>query len=215
MATTWHPSKGFKPLATPLFIGASCASAARYPMDDRDVIDIGLKVIKHCGMYTEEYKNWISRENAIPSIVEMIIFFKEYWADAIALVNQTATPALQHGYGMTAMNDDALFAAFDDLLAAFGAAFAATQETTKNQADSLVAMQTQLLNIQLCMNVGQQPSSSGYAPTQQQRTFINHNKRNGGGQGNGCGFQQQPTMNYGGMGGGQQQNIRPPNPYKW
>jgi len=29
-----------------LFIGASYASAARYLMDNRDVIDIGLRVIK-------------------------------------------------------------------------------------------------------------------------------------------------------------------------
>jgi hypothetical protein len=116
---------------------------------------------------------------------------------------------------MTAMDDDALVATYDDSLANFGAAFAATQETVKNQADSLVAMQTQLLNIQLCMNVGQQPSSSGYAPAQQQCTFTNHNSCNGGGQGNGRGFPQQPTMNYGGTGGGQQQNNRPPpNPHK-
>jgi hypothetical protein len=40
MATNWHPSNGFEPLATRLFIGASYASAARYPLDDRDVIDI-------------------------------------------------------------------------------------------------------------------------------------------------------------------------------
>ena len=46
MAADWHPSEGFKPLATCLFIGASYASAARYPMDDRDVIDIGLRIIK-------------------------------------------------------------------------------------------------------------------------------------------------------------------------
>ncbi len=115
---------------------------------------------------------------------------------------------------MTAMDDDALVAAYDDLLANFGAAFAATQETMKNQANSLVAMQIQLLNIQLCMNVGQQPPSSSYAPAKQQRTFTNHNKCNGGGQGNSRGFLQQPTMNYGGTGGGQQQNICPPNPYK-
>jgi hypothetical protein len=53
------------------------------------------------------------------------------------------------------------------------------------------------------MNVGQQLPSSSYAPTQQQRTFTNHNKRNGGSQGNNRGFPQQPTMNYGGTGGGQ------------
>ncbi len=52
-----------------------------------------------------------------------------------------------------------------------------------------------------------QPPSSTYAPAQQQRTFINHNKRNGGGQGNGRGFPQQLTMTYSDTGDGQQQNI--------
>jgi hypothetical protein len=140
MDATWYPSEGFEPLATRLFIGPSYASAARYPMDDRDVIDIRLHVIKHCGMYAKEYKNWILRENAIPSIVEMINSFKEYWAITIVLVNQTAVPAVQHGYGMTAMDDDALVAAYNDLLTNFGAAFAATQETMKNQANSLATM---------------------------------------------------------------------------
>jgi hypothetical protein len=116
---------------------------------------------------------------------------------------------------MTAMDDDASVTAYYDSLANFGAALTATQETMKSQADSLVAMQTQLLNIQLCMNVGQQPPSSGYAPAQQQRTFTNHNKRNSGGQGSNRVFPQQPNMNYGGTGGGQQQNIRPPNLSKW
>jgi hypothetical protein len=46
----WHASKGFKPLAMRLFIGASYATTARYTMDDPDVIDIGLRVIKHYGM---------------------------------------------------------------------------------------------------------------------------------------------------------------------
>jgi len=50
MAADWHPTNGFEPLATRLFIGASYASAALYPMDDRDVIDIGLRIIKRCGM---------------------------------------------------------------------------------------------------------------------------------------------------------------------
>ncbi len=76
MAATWHPSKGFDPLAMCLFIGASYASAARYPIDNRDVIDIGLRVIKHCGMYAKEYKNWILRKNVVPLIIEMIDSFK-------------------------------------------------------------------------------------------------------------------------------------------
>jgi hypothetical protein len=106
MAANWHPSDSFEPLTTRLFIGASYASSARYPMDDRDVIDIGLRVIKRCGMYSEEYKGWIARENKTPRITETIDSFKEYWADAIALVNQMSVPAVQHGYGMAAMDDD-------------------------------------------------------------------------------------------------------------
>jgi hypothetical protein len=144
-----------------LFTNASYASAACYPMDDRDVIDIGLCVIKHCGMYTKEYKNWILHKNAVPPIIEMINSFKEYWANAIALINQTAVLALQHGYGMTTMDYNTSVASYYDSLANFGATFAAMQETMKSQADSLVAMQNQLVNIQLCMNVNQQPPSSG------------------------------------------------------
>ncbi len=59
MAADWHPVKGFEPLLTRFFLGASYSSAARYLMADRDVIDIGLHVIKCCGMYSKEYKGWI------------------------------------------------------------------------------------------------------------------------------------------------------------
>ena len=63
MAADWHASDGFEPLATHLFVGASYASASCFPMDDRDVIDISLRIIKRCGMYSEEYKNWIACKN--------------------------------------------------------------------------------------------------------------------------------------------------------
>ncbi len=56
---------------------------------------------------------------------------------------------------MTTMDDDLSVATYDDLLVNFGAAFAATQETMKGLANGLVVMQNQLLDIQLCMNVGQ------------------------------------------------------------
>jgi hypothetical protein len=106
-------------------------------------------------MYADEYKNWISHKNTVPPIVKTIDSFKEYWADTIALVNQTAVPASQHGYRMTAMDYDASGAVYDDSLANFGAVFAPMHKTMKSQANSLVAMQNQLLDIQLCMNVGQ------------------------------------------------------------
>jgi hypothetical protein len=66
MAADWHPSDGVEPLATCLFIGALYASAARYPMEEHDIIDIGLCVIKRCGMYSKEYKGWIAQENKLP-----------------------------------------------------------------------------------------------------------------------------------------------------
>jgi hypothetical protein len=138
------------------------------------------------------------------------------------LVNQTSIPAVQHGYGMAAMDDDALLALYSKLLANFGAAYAATQETIKNQATSMAAMQGQLTNIQqFCMAVGQQPPPTIYAPTQQQHMSNNcHCRRNGGGHkggsgsGNGSGgIPQQPTW-FSGNGAGAQQPPCPPTPYK-
>ncbi len=141
MAADWHPSNDFEPLVTRLFIGASYESAARPPMDNRDVIDIGLCVISRCRMYSEEYKNWIARENESPPITEMINSFKEYWANVIPLANQTAAPASQHGYGMAAIDDDALIASNREPLANFGATYATTQESMKSQATTMAAMQ--------------------------------------------------------------------------
>jgi hypothetical protein len=198
-----------------LFIGTSYASAACYPMDNCDIIDIGLHIIKHSGMYAEEYNNWILRKKAVPQIVEMINSFKEYWADMIALVNQIVVPASQHGYGLIAMTMTRRSPRMMTRLQTLVLRLQPCKKTIKSQADSLVTIQNQLANIQLCMNVGQQPPSSGFVPAQQQRMFTNHNKCNGGSQGNGRGFPQQPTMNYGGMSDVQQQNIHPPpNPYK-
>ena len=169
-----------------LFIGASYASVARYLMDDCNVIDIGLRVIKHCGMYSKEYKNWIACKNESPPIREMINSFKEYWANAITLVNQTAAPASRHGYSMAAMDNDTLITSYGESLANFGAAYAATQESMKAQATTMAAMQDQLTNIQqFCMAVGQQPPPNIYAPAQQQHTFNRcRDRRNGGGHSN-------------------------------
>ena len=225
VAADWHPADGFEPLAMHLFIGASYASAAPYPMDDRDVINISLRIIKRCGMYSEEYKNWIVRENKTPPIVERIDSFKEYWADAIALVIQTAAPVLQHGYSMAAMDDNASIASYSESLANFGAAYTATQESMKAQATTMATMQGQLMNIQqFCMAVGQQPPPNIYAPSQQQPTFNNRRNRcNGGGHGNGVtgsnsgggggNFPQQPTW-FGCNGASMQQPTCPPTPYK-
>jgi hypothetical protein len=138
MAANWHPSNRFEPLATHLFICAS-TSAACYPMNDRDVIAISLRIIKRCGMYSEEYKNWTARENETPPIAKTINPFKEYFADTITLVNQTAAPASQHGHSMAARDDDASIASYRESLTNFGAAYAATQESIKSQATTMAA----------------------------------------------------------------------------
>jgi hypothetical protein len=167
-------------------------------------------------MSSEEYKGWIAHENETPPIAKMIDSFKEYWVDAIALVNQTAVPAAQHGYGMAAMDDDTLIALYSESLANFGAAYATTQELMKSQATTMAAMQGQLTNIQqFCMAVNQQPPPTIYAPPQQQQFNKRRDRRNGGsGGGNGGGsFPQQPTW-FGGNGAGAQQPARPPTPYK-
>jgi hypothetical protein len=93
-------------------------------MKDRNVINIGLCIIKRCGMYSKEYKNWIACENKCQLIVESIESFKEYWDDAIALVNHMAILAANHGCSMTTVDDDASLMSYGILLANFGTAYA-------------------------------------------------------------------------------------------
>jgi hypothetical protein len=131
MAADWHPSDCFELLAMRLFISASYASAARYPMEEHDIIDISLLVIKRCGMYSEEYKGWIARENESPPVTNTVKTFKNYWSKAITLVNQMASPAVQHNYCMTAMDNNATGTSYGKSIANFGATYAATQETMK------------------------------------------------------------------------------------
>jgi hypothetical protein len=123
MAADWHPADGFDSLIHRLFTGAGYFSSAGYSMHDADIINIGLRVIKRCGMYSEEYKQWIAREAICPKIVETFSSFKTFWADKIALVNQTAIPASLHGYGMAAIDkDDASATSYSESIANFGAA---------------------------------------------------------------------------------------------
>ncbi len=228
MAADWHPANGFEQLVTRLVLSASYVSAARYPTEERDIIDIGLCVIKRCGIYTEEYKAWIGMENAgqlaSPRVKQTLDSFKGFWSNAITLVNQTSVPASQNGYGMVAVdNNGGSIASYGESLANFGAAYAATQETVKSQADSLAAIQAQLAGLQqFCMAVGQQqppPNNIYYAPQQQQRCHNNsRNNRGGRGgsgggfNGNGGGYSQQPASQQGQQSGGR--GFVRPTPYK-
>jgi hypothetical protein len=132
MAADWHPADGFDALTLRLFTGAAYGDACRYPISDRDAIDIEIRVIKRCGLYSEEYKQWIARGisnvTATPLITETFDLFKAFWSNKFTLVNQTVVPASMHGYGMMATTDDE----YKESLSNFGAAYAATQESVRS-----------------------------------------------------------------------------------
>jgi hypothetical protein len=106
MAADWHPANDFDTLALRLFTSAAYAGCTGYTMADRDIVDIGLRVIKQCSMYAKEYKAWIACKSKRPRIVEMFDMFKTFWDAKIMLVNQMAVPASMHGYSMAAVNVD-------------------------------------------------------------------------------------------------------------
>jgi hypothetical protein len=54
MAAGWHPGNGFNVLTLRLFTGAAYANATGYLIVDRGIVDIGIRVIKQCGLYAEE-----------------------------------------------------------------------------------------------------------------------------------------------------------------
>jgi hypothetical protein len=194
IAANWHPSNCFDALTLGLFMSAAYPNATGYPIVDRNIVNIGIRVIKQCGLYAEEYKSWIARATATPHIVKMLDTFKKFWADKITLVNQTAIPASLHGYGMAAVNNDDTEASYSESIANFGAASAATQESVKTQATMIVLMQTQLQAMQLyCMGLQQQPPPTIYALQQQTRGgrgYARHTQSTGG---RGGGGYQAPT----------------------
>ncbi len=96
-------------------------------MANRDIVNIGLHVIKWCGMNAEEYKAWIACMAICPRIVKTFNSFKTFWVANITLVNQTAVPASQYGYRMAATNKDDFVVSYGEIILNFGAAYAATQ----------------------------------------------------------------------------------------
>jgi hypothetical protein len=160
MAADWHPADWFDALILCLFTGAAYTSSAGFKMNDANIIDIGLRIIKQCRMYSEEYKAWIAFEALRPRIVRMVDTFKTFLATKITLVvNQTAIPASMHGYGMAAVNDNDSVVSYGESIINFGAAYAATQESVKSQGMTTIAsMQGQIQAMQqYCMALGQQP----------------------------------------------------------
>jgi hypothetical protein len=125
MAANRQPTNGFEQLVTRLFLGTLYASAARYSMEECNIINIGLRVIKRSGMHAKEYKALIGIENAgklaNPRIKQTLDSFKGFWSNTITLFNQTSVLASQHGYGMAAMDENGgSIASYGKSLANFG-----------------------------------------------------------------------------------------------
>jgi hypothetical protein len=117
-----------------------------------NIVDIGLRIIKRCGMYAEEYKAWIACKAIHPRIVKTFDSFKTFWVAKITLVNQTAVPASQYGYGMAATNNDDSVVSYGEPILNFGTTYAATQESVKSQGTMIASMQNQLNAMsQYCM----------------------------------------------------------------
>ncbi len=165
MAADWHPANGYDALILCLFTGAAYASSASFKMNDVDIINIGLRIIKQCGMYSKEYKAWIARKSIRPTITKMFDTFKTYWAAKNTLVNQTTIPTSLHGYGMAAVNDDnASVVSNGKSIANFGLAYAATRESVKTQGSTIATLQGQVIMMQqYCMAIQQQPPGVGHS----------------------------------------------------
>ncbi len=69
MAANWHPANGYNTLVLCLFTCAAFAGCTSFTMADRDIVDIGLHIIKRCSMYAKEYKAWITCEAICPRTV--------------------------------------------------------------------------------------------------------------------------------------------------
>ena len=154
MGLEWHPSQGFELLVARLFCGATFANLARYPILDADIVDIGIRVLHRTGLFAEEYKAWITRGDDATNSMDFAAF-RAFWESAVNIAAFTATPASQHGYGMSATEDDASTTSLADAVNNFGVAYAATQESLRSNSATINAMQAQLQ--MLCNVIGNQP----------------------------------------------------------
>jgi hypothetical protein len=143
MSLEWHPSQGFELLVTRLFRGATFANLAKHPIPDDDIVDIGVCIIHWTGLFAEEYKAWITRGNITTNNIDFATF-RSFWETAVNIASFTATPTLQHGYGINAVEDDPSAAYLTNAVSDFSTAYAATQESLRNNNASINAMQGQI-----------------------------------------------------------------------
>jgi hypothetical protein len=96
-------------------------------------------------------QTWITRANNPTNVMDFVAF-SSFWETAINIASFTATPAVQHGCGMNAVEDDASAASLTDAFSNFGMAYAPTQESLCNNNASINAIQGQIQ--MLCNAIG-------------------------------------------------------------
>jgi hypothetical protein len=102
----------------------------------------------------EEYKAWITRGNNPTNDIDFDAFCS-FWETAVNIVSFTATPASQHSFGMTTIEDDPSAAYLTNAVSNFGMAYAPPYESLRNNNASINAMQGQVQI--LCNALGNQP----------------------------------------------------------
>jgi hypothetical protein len=143
---------GFELLPARLFHGATFANLAKYPINDNNIVDIGIRILHQTGLFSEEYKTWIlCGDNATKT--NDFTAFRNFWADAVNIASFTATLASSHGYGIAAAKDNS--SALTDAVSNFGAAYAATQESQRTSNKAINTMQGQIQ--MLCQALGSHP----------------------------------------------------------
>jgi hypothetical protein len=183
-----EPIHRFELLAAPLFCRATFANLAKYPINDDDIVDIGIRILHQTGLFAEEYKTWILRSNDATKTNDFTAF-RTFWADSVNIASFTATPASSHGYGKAAAKNNS--SALTNAVSNFGAAYVATQESQRTNNKAINAMQVQIQ--MLCQVLCSHPPPNMMPYQQQQGAHPPWGGRQGqgrGGGGPGCGSAQ-------------------------
>jgi hypothetical protein len=154
----WLPSKGFELLVACLFQLVTFANLAKHPIPNNDIIGIGIHIIYCTDLFPEEYKAWIICNNSTPTNMMDFSALRTLWDTTVNIASFTAILALQPGYGMNAVEDDASAASLTNAVSNFGRAYAATQESLCNNNTSINAVHGQIQ--MLCNIISNKPLSS-------------------------------------------------------
>ena len=105
-----------------------------------------------------------------------IAAFCYFWETAVNIASFMATPALQHSYGMNAVEDNPSATYLTGAVSNFGVAYAATQESLRNNNTSINAMQGQIQ--MLCNALGNQPLQACLNTHSKPTREVNHEAAN-------------------------------------